>query len=440
MVNKSGRNRPMQKIEEGSPAQVSRAKHPAPNKYIIGVVCCLCLGLLGSALFTFTTLSRLRKDYLSNRGHEISSAIEAQVRGPGRRNNPAFWQSVLESNYATYANSVAFIALLDQNNNRLAGSGKLPDSPPGKMGIATPGIYEFEEPLPQPRNPRPEGTHTSAKWRIRMGLYSADADFIQRMAFWQLTTTGLAIIALVVLATYLLRMLNRFLEMQYREAAEAQLKSLGIMAASLAHEIRNPLGAMKGLTQLAQEELPSDHMAQSQLRTVVNEAERLEKLVTDLLDFAHAKKPRISEFDLTELLSDIKAMLQSRAETSRTVLQFSLDPDPFNLRSDPAGLRQVLLNVFINAIEVSPANGIVRLTAYRDKDHNAVRIQIDDEGEGFGLKDPETLLQPFVTTKARGTGLGLAVSKQIIESLGGSLNLENLPQGGARCSILLPMS
>ena len=410
-----------------------------PHRLIIIVICALCLGLLGSALFTFVTLSRLRTYYLSNRGHEIASAIEAQVRGPGRRNNPAFWQSILETNYETYSGSVAFLALIDQNGNSLASVGQLPVGSRESAGTTKGNIYFFEEMLPQPRNPRGEGRHATAGWRIRVGLNTADADFIRRMAFLQLIVSGLAIAALIVLSIYLIRMLNRFLELKAREAAEAQLKSLGIMAASLAHEIRNPLGAMKGLTQLAQEELPADHAAQTQLRTVVNEAERLEKLVTDLLDFARTKEPQISEFNLAELLSDIKTMLQSRLDASKAALQFSIDPNPFYLRSDPAGLRQVLLNVLINAIDATPANGVVALTAMHEKDHKSILIRIDDSGEGFGQKNPEELFQPFVTTKARGTGLGLAVSKQIVESLGGSLNLENLPQGGARCSIMIPM-
>jgi two-component system sensor histidine kinase HydH len=411
----------------------------APRRLIIIVICALCLGILGSALFTFITLSRLRTYYLSNRGLEIASAIESQVRGPGRRNNPAFWQSILEANYETYASSVVFLALVDQNGNPLASAGKLPIGSLETAGTAANGIYYFEEMLPHPRNLRGEGGHATAGWRIRVGLYSADADFIRRMASLQLVVSGLAIVALVVLSIYLIRMLNRFLELKTREAAEVQLKSLGIMAASLAHEIRNPLGAMKGLTQLAQEELPADHAAQPQLRTVVSEAERLEKLVTDLLDFARTKEPQINEFNLAELLSDIKTMLQSKLETSEASLRLSIDPNPFHLRSDPAGLRQVLLNVLINAIDATPANGEVVLTAIREDGHKAAIIQIDDSGAGLGQKTPDELFRPFITTKARGTGLGLAVSKQIVESLGGSLNLENLPQGGARCSIMIPM-
>jgi signal transduction histidine kinase len=259
------------------------------------------------------------------------------------------------------------------------------------------------------------------------------------MAFLQLIVSGLAIAALVVLSRHLMRMLTRFLKLKEREAAEAQLKSLGIMAASLAHEIRNPLGSMKGLTQLAQEELPKDHAAQPQLRTIIGEAERLEKLVTDLLDFARTKKPQISEFNLAELLSDIKAMLQSKLEASKASLRLSVDPNPFHLRSDAAGLRQVLLNVLMNAIDAAPANGDVVLTAVRNDSHRSLIIHIDDSGAGLGQKNPEELFQPFITTKARGTGLGLAISRQIVEGLGGRLSLEDLPQGGARCSIVIPM-
>jgi signal transduction histidine kinase len=95
--------------------------------------------------------------------------------------------------------------------------------------------------------------------------------------------------------------------------------------------------------------------------------------------------------------------------------------------------------MLINAMDATPANGVIALTAMRAEDPKSILIRIDDSGTGLGEKKPEELFQPFVTTKSRGTGLGLAVSKQIVESLGGSLNLKNLPHGGARCSIMLPM-
>jgi signal transduction histidine kinase len=409
--------------------------HQLPTRLIIIVAFTLGLAILGSAIFTYTTLLRLKSSYLSNRGHEIAAVIEGQVRGPGRRNNPAFWQSVLESNYSAYSRSAAFLALVDQRGNTLAHTRFSTQSSNPQNDV-----FIFEEPLALHRNPFNEVSSGVSGWRIRIGLYSSETAFIQRQALIQLAISSLAIVALFALSAGLIRMLSRFFELKVQEGAEAQLKSLGVMAASLAHEIRNPLGAMKGLTQLAQEDLPADHAAQSHLRTVVSEAERLERLVTDLLDFARGKEPQISEFDLMNVISDIKLMLQSKLESSKIQFQITTDANALILRSDSSGLRQVLLNVLINAIDATPSNGTVILSARLNEGRKSVIMQVDDSGTGIGRNDPADLFQPFVTTKTRGTGLGLAISKQIIEKLGGSLNLENLAQGGARCSIELPMS
>jgi signal transduction histidine kinase len=171
---------------------------------------------------------------------------------------------------------------------------------------------------------------------------------------------------------------------------------------------------------------------------VVSEAERLEQLVTDLLDFARPKKPQISEFDMMNLLSDIKVMLQSKMESANVAIQFSIDAGPLRIQSDPRGLRQVLLNVLINAVDASPPGSEVILRIIRGENNRSIIIHVDDAGQGLGEKESDDLFQPFVTTKVRGTGLGLAVSRQIVESLQGNLTLENIPQGGTRCSIRLP--
>jgi signal transduction histidine kinase len=405
-----------------------------PTRLVVVVAVALGFAIFGTAIFNTTTLLKLRKSYLSNRGHEIAAVLDGQARGPGRRNNPIFWQSLLDSSFSTYTGSVSFLALLDQSGNILAYKGSSAGIP-SVLPKPTSEVYVFEELLAHPRNPHPEVTG----WRLEVGLLSADTDFIRRQAFLQLTISSLAVIALVILSISLIHMLNRFLEMKVREGAEAQLKSLGMMAASLAHEIRNPLGAIKGLTQLVQEDLPSDNTTQAQLRTVVSEAERLERLVTDLLDFARAKEPEISQFELSELLANLKSMLESKLQSSKVALHLPSDMDPLTLRSDPAGLRQILLNVLINAIDATPEGGDVQLTAMREDRDKSIVIRVDDSGKGLGPNNPNQLFQPFVTTKTRGTGLGLAISKQIAEKLGGSLNLENLPGGGARCSITLPI-
>jgi signal transduction histidine kinase len=419
--------------------ETQKAGLVGPHRLIIFIVGVLCLGLLGSALFTFFTLSRLRTIYLSNQGQVIAAAMEAQARGgPGRRNNPEFWQSLFEENYETYAGSAAFLALFDQSGSLLAGKGNS-SLGPLKDVIDRKDIFNFDQTLTTPGNPRNDGSPLIAGWRLRVGLYTSDADFIQRLAITQLAVSGLVIVALIALSIYLVFMLNRFLEMKAREGSEAQLKSLGTMAASLAHEIRNPLGAMKGLTQLAQEDLPPNNAAQERLRTVVSEAERLEALVENLLDFSRPKEVQIGEFDLMDLLANARTMLQSRLAASNLSLKLPEAPGPVNIHSDPAGLTQVLLNVLINAIEASPPGGVVGVQIDRDERNRSMVIQIDDAGKGLGERNPDELFQPFVTTKPRGTGLGLAVSRRILDSLGGTIHLSNNPKGGARCSIQLPL-
>ncbi len=424
-----------------APAKTS-GPHPStlwlPKRLFFAVVA-LCLCLAASAVFAFVTLNRLRIQYLESRGHEIASALDAQARGPGRRNNPEFWQSLLEANYETYAGSAAFLALADGRGTVLAQAGEASAGNSGIDPFKAGDIYIFEENLSRPRNQRAEAGPHVAGWRIRIGLYTAGAAFIRRQAFLQLAVSAAAILALVALSLLLWRTFNRFLEMKAREADEAGLRALGTMAASLAHEIRNPLGAMKGLTQLAQEDLPPDNAAQARLRTVVSEAERLERLVSDLLDFARRKEPEITEFDLAALISEIESMIRPRLSEKSATLDISNIPAALNIRSDSGGLRQVLLNVLINASDATPEGGCVALGVHLDPDRRCVVVQIDDAGPGLGDRDPEELFQPFVTTKARGTGLGLALSRRIMESLGGGLTLENNPQGGARCIIRLPL-
>jgi C4-dicarboxylate-specific signal transduction histidine kinase len=110
------------------------------------------------------------------------------------------------------------------------------------------------------------------------------------------------------------------------------------------------------------------------------------------------------------------------------------------IHSDQDGLRQVLINVLLNAAEATPAGKQGRIQVRWVGSAKQLAIMIEDEGSGIGERDPEELFQPFITSKTRGTGLGLAVSRQIVESLGGSIKLANRQGAGARCTIQLPIN
>jgi two-component system sensor histidine kinase HydH len=392
-------------------------------------------------------------EYLHNSAAEVATALDLQARGPNR-SNPGFWQSLFAESAGARKSSVGFLALVDDSGNVLASEGdrfaSAFSSPAGFVRCQATRLYIYESVLTTPRMGMGPGMsggmgmgpgmgRRAFPRRLRVGIYSSAADFIWWQAIIQLAMNGVAIIALLVLARYFLRTLHRFLQLKAREESERHLAALGGMAATLAHEIRNPLGAMKGLTQLAQEDLPGDHKTQSLMSTVVREAERLEQLVTDLLTFARPREPKISRFDFARLLSNLNAILQSKLETAQINLMIDADPPELIVYSDENGLRQVLLNVLLNAIDSTPADGRISIRARRDDKTRMLIAEMEDSGSGLGGRDPEELFQPFATTKTKGTGLGLSISRQIVERLGGTMDLADQPDGGARCTIRLPL-
>jgi signal transduction histidine kinase len=415
------------------------------GKFPIGVfllaVMLVCGVLAASSAYGCYTLMRLRKEYLQNRAHDIAVAIDSRARGPGRRHNPEIWQSLIDDHGNTPDSSFAYITLIDQSGSVLAGRNAIGNAAP----IYSPGfavvngfrLFVFDFPLTA-INRNPSGNPSQiAGWRLQVGLFADSADFIRRHAVIQAVVTGIAIFTLLALTYYFLQMLRRFVALQNQEQSERHLKALGTMSASLAHEIRNPLGAMKGLTQLVQEELPKEHNSQSLMKTIVTEAERLEALVSNLLSFARPRRPTLGDFDYAELLADVKAMLDADLQERDKKLQVNVEK-PMQVRSDKDGLRQVLFNLLLNAVDVTPDGGSVVLSARLDDRLKNVLTDIDDQGPGLGNRDPEELFEPFFTTKTKGTGLGLAISRQIINNLGGTIRLKNLPDGGMRCSIIVP--
>jgi signal transduction histidine kinase len=414
-----------------------------PVRPFVGIVAAVCLGLLLSAGHSYVTLSRLRMQYLHNRAMEMATAADVQVRGPGRRNNPGFWQEVLQESVERNQTEVSFLALLGRDGGVLAAAGDASAAanlaPETLVTLHGTRIFVSDFPLASPRQ-TPRGVDsTSAGWRLRLGLNAATADFIRTQAIVHVVVTCIAVVALAAVSYYLLLTLGRFVDLKAREESERHLRVLGSMSATLAHEIRNPLGAMKGLTQLAQEELPEAHQAQELMKTVISEAERLEKLVSSLLDFARPRAPQLREFDFRQAISQVHEMLRPRAAEQNIVLSLDAGTQPLVMTSDPDAIRQVLFNVLLNALDATPPGGAVAFRARGDSRGGRLCIEIDDTGPGLPAVDPEELFQPFVTTKTHGTGLGLAVTRRIVENLGGKVTLSNLPGGGVRCKMELPL-
>lgn len=414
-----------------------------PTRTVLVIISVISIALASSALHTYSRLNELGESLLESRAFDITSRITQNISGPQKWSSLVPWQKAFseifqEGNQET----VLFLAVVDQSGKILIREGfpELISETSFEMVKKTldPSIFWYEHNLPQRRGgPRWESESDFRGNRLWIGLSREPARALEDQAFRHLLISALTILTLWGLGIYLLHTFRRFLDLKSREESEKHLAILGQMSATLAHEIRNPLGAMKGLSQVALEDLEDNEKAGPMLRTVVNEAERLEGLVVDLLTFARPKEPTIQSFDLNNLVAEIVDLLSP--ESNREQVTIKRDGSgQILIRSDLDGLRQVLLNVLRNAVEASPKPGAVQIRIKSDK--SAVTLEVQDNGPGLGTSDPEELFQPFRTTKAKGSGLGLAVCRQIMDRIGGSISLKNGQDKGAVCSIQIPAS
>jgi signal transduction histidine kinase len=420
-----------------------RVQHNAefPSRIVFLLIGAISVALILSAGHSYFTLKELRTEYLENRARDIAKTLSQSAGGRGRRSSQLLWEQAIEGVLEERSESLRFVVLVDHEDNILAQA--------GFEGVAGPlELAAFEEQISSDEylyvhemtggggGPWWEADRIRVS-RILLVLDAAEADFLLRQAYVHIVVAGIALLALWVLSFYLVRTVRRFLGLKVQEESERHLASLGRMSATLAHEIRNPLGAMKGLTQVVREELPPEHATQAMLKTVVEEARRLEGLVTDLLSFARTRQIHLSEFDLIALTEEVVALIQQETDDTEAILSVSSSSEAISIMSDRDGLEQVLLNVVRNAIEASSKGGEVVINLQAKNEKEAV-ITVKDQGEGIGDTDPEELFQPFKTTKARGSGLGLAVSRQIIMRLGGRIALSANSDSGANCTIEIP--
>lgn len=217
-----------------------------------------------------------------------------------------------------------------------------------------------------------------------------------------------------------------------REAAQEQLAALGRMSAVLAHELRNPLTSLKGHAQLLEEYLPEGR-SQKKAARVVGEAERMEALITDLLDFVRAGRLETEPAELDTVVGDAARAAEGAVLVDQDT-PVSVSGAAGTVQLDRERVRQVVINLVENGLQHGPP---VNISISREGPWAVVRV--DDHGPGVPLDQREQVFAPFHTTRTRGTGLGLAVARQIAQSHGGSLHCEEGPKGGARFVLRLPV-
>ncbi|MGC9969566.1 MAG: ATP-binding protein [Bryobacteraceae bacterium] len=238
-------------------------------------------------------------------------------------------------------------------------------------------------------------------------------------------------------ATQQLSKVYRELQDSFEQLKRAdRLSAIGHLSASLAHEIRNPLASIEGSTDILEQPHISDEMRQEFLGVIRKESRRLNRLLTNLLDFARPRKPELQLVDPARLIESVTSLVAPTAERSGITLERRVPPSPPHVQCDPEQLKQVILNLTINAIQAMAGGGSIELSVTAS-DGN-VRISVRDEGPGIPAQDLEKIFDPFFTTKENGTGLGLSVAHQIVTQHGGAITAEPNPDRGMTFSIVLP--
>ncbi len=218
-----------------------------------------------------------------------------------------------------------------------------------------------------------------------------------------------------------------------------RLMALGHMSAGLAHEIRNPLGIMKVSIQLLAQEKVDDGVVSEYCRVLLEECERLNRLVSEFLSFARPKELARERMRLGKLLDEGVILLNPALRQHHIALkQMRGQVDKQEVEVDPDQLKQVILNILLNAIDAQGEGGVIQLEGIQQEGFGG--FAVSDEGPGISPDAMPYIYDPFFTTKEKGTGLGLSVVHRILDQHGGKISVANRRKRGARVEILLPLS
>ncbi len=225
------------------------------------------------------------------------------------------------------------------------------------------------------------------------------------------------------------------------------LASLGEMSAGMAHEIRNPLGALAGAMQMLRKDLHADETSQRLMDIAIREATRLDTIITEFLQYARPPALNLGEHDLNKLLAETLDLVQHEART-RTNIRIEAKPSPDALvgQVDQDQLKQVFWNLATNAFDAMPNGGQLTIsTGCRSIDvggrkGDVIEISFQDTGEGISKKNLDNIFLPFFTTKKQGSGLGLAAVHRIVDLHGGWIKVESREREGSRFVVCLPRS
>ena len=225
-----------------------------------------------------------------------------------------------------------------------------------------------------------------------------------------------------------------------------RLSIVGELTASLAHEVRNPLGAIRGTVEILRDEFGDQLKETDFFRILIEETERLNSVVDNYLSFARKKDQEESQYNIREVVQNSTLLLSSKARKSGIQFKIDLPQAPIILEGDPNNLRQSLVNLELNAIQAMNNGGEISITGQLVDGNDSslkqkiLRLTINDQGSGIKTGDLEEIFKPFFTTKADGTGLGLSIVKRIADENHWQIDVSSKPGSGTTFTLLIPVN
>lgn len=250
-------------------------------------------------------------------------------------------------------------------------------------------------------------------------------------------------------AVIIIRDLSQIKELEGTLRRADRLSILGTLAAGLAHEVKNPLGGIKGAAQLLSMELGEESALQDYTQIMVKEVERINFIIEELMDLGNPRPPELGDVDLSQLLGDIILLQREAVRNQDIKFILKLDPSIPPIQGDEDLLTRLFLNLIKNAGEAISHTGEVlvesriatnyHITSPGGRPSPMVDITVSDTGCGIAQDEMDRIFTPYFTTKSKGSGLGLPISQKIVEDHNGLLKIESSPEKGTSIIVSLPL-
>jgi len=251
---------------------------------------------------------------------------------------------------------------------------------------------------------------------------------------------------------------RQLLEKEQQLIRADRLATMGELAASLTHEVRNPLGSILGSAEILKDDYKPGDVKYEFLEIMIKEANRLDRVINNFLSFARFNKPDIKEFDINSSILDIKELVEIGAAKKGITINTSLDGKIGKINADEEQIKQAILNVLLNSIQAMDKNGRITISTFQESSGTSARdlsekgitvgkmpavqcvnISFTDNGSGIMPENMEKIFNPFFTTRENGTGLGLSITRRIIENHGGAISVQSKVNEGTTFIIKLPL-